>query len=110
MKAQPLKLSDGQYVMATPAEATHLKIALPGSIPERIIPVIASGCRANSPNWSWNGCIDKPTLRPSILTKTYHGDTIKDICHSWITDGQVQFLADSTHSLAGTTAELAELD
>lgn len=51
--------------------------------------------------WTWNGDSDKPTLQPSILVTLDIGH-----CHSFVTDGQIQFLPDSTHALAGHTVEL----
>ena len=32
------------------------------------------------------------------------------ICHSFVTDGKIQFLSDCTHGLAGQTVELSEID
>lgn len=82
---------------------------LPGPMPSRIIPVITSGQRDGTPNWTWNGSTDKPTLRPSILTK---GRTEKgeQVCHTWITDGEAQFLSDCSHEFAGQTLDLLEVD
>jgi len=31
------------------------------------------------------------------------------VCHSYVTDGRIQFLADCTHALAGLTVDLPEL-
>lgn len=83
--------------------------------------------------WGFNGNKDAPTFTPSILTKGGHyadhhkqGDTCwctfykeekhKDdpikfecsICHSFVTDGMIQFLGDCTHALAGQTVELPD--
>jgi len=55
--------------------------------------------------WTWDGDREKPTARPSILqtiTKEQGGMR----CHLIMTDGQLQFLADSEHSLAGTTVPM----
>jgi hypothetical protein len=52
--------------------------------------------------WQWNGDRDKPTIRASILVRG------KTICHSFITDGKIQFLPDCTHELSGKTVELEE--
>jgi hypothetical protein len=30
-------------------------------------------------------------------------------CHSFVTDGRIQFLSDSTHALAGQTVDLPEI-
>ena len=53
--------------------------------------------------WGWNGDFDQPTITPSILSKGG-----QHICHAYITNGQIQYLADSTHALAGQTVNLPE--
>lgn len=86
-----------------------------------------------SPRWSWNGSMGKPTFSPSILVKStvltekgnadyeawYESgcqkrdepfETVPTICHSFITDGRIQFLGDCTHSLAGQTVDLPEIE
>lgn len=82
----------------------------------------------NGPRWQWNGDVDKPTFSPSILVTnghylsgwngdscwcTYnkeHPDDKKKFkctcCHSFITDGNIQFLNDCSHELAGKTVPL----
>jgi len=62
------------------------------------------------PVWTWNQSLDKPTFTPSILVKHYIGDQIKLICHSFVTDGKIQYLNDCTHELAGQTVELPDFD
>lgn len=66
--------------------------------------------------WTFNGDFDKPTIRDSVLTRSYrkNPDTGKydieiDKCHSYITDGKIEFLSDCQHSLAGQTVELPEI-
>lgn len=65
----------------------------------------------DGPNWGFNGSLDSPTFTPSVLV-TYPGkDAGQDgappaVCHSFVTDGQIQFLSDCTHSLAGQTVPL----
>ena len=83
---------------------------------------------ANGSRWGWNGSADKPTFTPSILVTSGHysrwhkpgapcwcstkhpsGDDWGfgcGICHSFVTDGRIQFLSDCTHALAGQTVEL----
>lgn len=77
--------------------------------------------------WQWNGNRDFPTLTPSILVRSGHyasGDSsscwctynaahpddpapfVCSVCHSFVTDGKIIFLVDSTHSYAGKTVEL----
>jgi len=62
--------------------------------------------------WSFNGDIKLPTFTPSLLVRT--GFNKKDIpakvCHSYITDGSIRFLADCTHDLAGQTVILPDVD
>jgi hypothetical protein len=58
------------------------------------------------PCWQWNGKLDKPTFSPSILVN--YGDG--RICHSFVTDGRIQFLGDSSHALKGKTVEIPEWD
>lgn len=66
---------------------------------------------ASGPIWNWNGSLSKPTVSPSLLV-TYDGlDAGKNgapesVCHSYITDGNIQFLGDCTHSLRGQTVPL----
>lgn len=70
--------------------------------------------------WGWNGSVDAPTVTPSIKTwwpKTRGGDVVVDewgkavdhVCHSYVRDGRIEYLADSTHRLAGQTVPLAEM-
>jgi uncharacterized protein DUF6527 len=61
--------------------------------------------------WGWNGSLDAPTITPSILFQWYHkGDPPIDArCHSFIKDGQIEFLSDCTHALAGKTVLLPEM-
>lgn len=109
MKAEPLQLHNGAYRQCNPSIATHLRLKLPGPLPNRIIPVIISGSRSGTPNWTWNGSVDHPTLKPSVLTRG--GDIDGEvICHSWINDGKVQFLDDCSHELANKTLDLLEVD
>lgn len=109
MKAQPLQMIDGKFTQCLPKLATHLKIKRPSKMSTVILPVTITGIRKGTRNWSWNGDVDKPTLRPSILTRSDYGKKAY-VCHSQVTDGMVQFLTDSTHSLAGTNCDLIDVD
>jgi hypothetical protein len=81
---------------------------------------------------SFNGDFEKPTFQPSLLCTgtrfTEKGeaeykawcdsgyperngakfDSKPDRCHSYVTNGMIQFLSDCTHELAGQTVELPE--
>ncbi len=67
------------------------------------------------PRWGYNGNPDAPTFTPSVLVR-YEGadaDTpegIPSVCHSFVTDGRIQFLGDCTHHLAGQTVALPDFD
>lgn len=80
-----------------------------------------------SPRWSFNGDLDRPTFTPSILargeewTPPVTGENLDEwkrapwpqtkvqtVCHSFVTDGRIQFLSDCTHALAGQTVDLQD--
>lgn len=66
--------------------------------------------------WGYNGNADSPTFTPSIHVTYPHWVPpaptdqeqvqVTDTCHSFVTDGQIQFLGDCTHPLAGQTVPL----
>lgn len=81
--------------------------------------------------WKYNGDPESPTFRESVLVKSGHYAGFGDsdacwctynakqksqglpeapfrcrLCHSYVTDGKIQFLSDSTHSLSGQTVNL----
>lgn len=98
------------------------------------------GCRerhmVTTPRWTFSGTEERPTIRPSILVTSGHytprfkkGDACWctfyrdhpqedpgslrfrcERCHSFVTDGNIKFLDDSTHALSGKTVELPDLD
>jgi len=64
----------------------------------------------NPARWAWNGSTDKPTLTPSILVTYDMGeDHTPNRCHSFVTNGEIQYLSDCTHALAGQTVPLEEM-
>jgi hypothetical protein len=105
MKAKPVKLIHGEGYQECPiSEATHVTLNIPGPSGTLTLPVILSGTREGTGCWSWNGSTEAPTLRPSVLT---NGHDFR--CHSWINDGQAQFLDDSSHEHAGKTLDLLDV-
>lgn len=77
------------------------------------------------PSWSFNGNFDRPTFSPSVLVhgvqrltedeyqRVMAGEKIEPRplrCHSFVTDGQIQFLGDCTHAMAGQTVALRAFD
>ena len=74
--------------------------------------------------WTCNDDAEHPTIQPSVLVHSHptlvdedlEGDALtasENIrqtpqCHSFVTDGRIQFLDDSTHALAGQTVDLPD--
>jgi len=81
------------------------------------------------PRWTWNGDAVKPTFSPSVLTwwsepanldneealqrdiqaARESGGKVPQVdkrCHSFVKDGQMQFLGDCTHAMAGQTVDI----
>ena len=84
------------------------------------------------PRWGYNGNAEAPTFTPSILIRSGHyvpgyeagpcwctyakehpdeDEVFKcSVCHSFVRDGQIQFLNDCTHALAGQTVQLPDFE
>lgn len=69
--------------------------------------------------WKWNGSLEKPTITPSVLCWLHHrADEDEEErkyvdsrrCHSYVTDGRIQFLSDCGHELAGQTVDLPDIE
>jgi hypothetical protein len=58
-------------------------------------------------SWTFNGDVDKPTVSPSILVGSL-GEVPR--CHSFIKDGNIQFLSDCDHLLKNQTVEIPEFN
>lgn len=71
-----------------------------------MLPVEGTG----HPTWEWNGDADAPTISPSVLATTPFPpeDGGPEVCHHFLRNGQLQFLTDSTHPLAGQTVALPD--
>ena len=79
------------------------------------------------PLWTFNGNYERPTFTPSILVNGVQaeldesgewtgewiygadGKPLPQVCHSFVTDGQIQFLGDCTHSLGGQTVPIPDM-
>lgn len=57
------------------------------------------------PCWEWNGDVERPTFSPSLLVRFVHGS---GVCHSFVRDGRIEFLTDSTHALAGQAVDMPD--
>lgn len=66
----------------------------------------------SGPTWEFNGDEARPTFTPSLLCngnakpEDLHPHTTSHRCHIYVTDGQVRYLGDCTHKLAGQTLPL----
>lgn len=81
------------------------------------------------PRWTWNGDVDKPVFGPSVLVtgtewltddeharlmRGEHVEATPKRCHTFVgcngaAPGQIIFLGDCTHALAGQVTDLAPL-
>ena len=90
----------------------------PGCQDEHHVPTVGEKA------WGFNGSLEAPTFTPSILVRGVVPITNEEAdrvmagenvarrsfcCHSFVTDGRVQFLGDCTHELAGKTVDLPEV-
>lgn len=61
--------------------------------------------------WTFNGDVNNPTFAPSLLVRFNWGENREPKrCHSFIRNGNMEYLTDCTHELAGTTVELPEIE
>ena len=60
--------------------------------------------------WSFNGDYERPTFHPSMGANFsgYYPDRPR--CHSFLTDGVWNFLADSTHKMAGQSVAMIPIE
>lgn len=68
------------------------------------------GCGYGHPfdtrRWQWNESMERPTFTPSLLVNKDHPSR----CHSFVTDGRIQFLDDCHHELKGKTVDLPPVE
>ena len=107
--------------------------------PDSLIYFFCPGCRELHPfdkRWTFNGDFERPTFSPSLrlgpswrmptgwdsdaAPKNPDGSlilgpegrilgSVEHTCHLFLRDGQLQFLSDCTHELAGKTVQLPDL-
>jgi hypothetical protein len=75
---------------------------------------------------SWQVNTDTATISPSVLVHSHQTFINNDLtddallapdnitttpqCHSYVTNGHIQYLSDTTHALSGQTVELPDWD
>lgn len=101
MKAKPMKRVNCVWVGCSVVEAEVVQLHVPGPYPTRFIPI------HGKTGWRWNGDTKRPTLRPSILQREFGGNPR---CHSYVTNGQIIFLKDCQHELAGQVFDLLDVE
>lgn len=107
-------------------EGDMLAFRCPGCQEYHVVSVTAG-------RWSWNGDVDHPTFSPSILVQSGHYAEGKQgkigsgcwcdynarhpshpspfrcrQCHCFVYDGQIRYLADCSHELAGQAVDLPD--
>lgn len=112
----------------------------PGCNEEHVLPVlwtpegaVLSPHTIGVGRWRFNGDLVTPTIDPSVLVRSghfaqhfneggscwceynaVHADNpapfVCYLCHSYVRDGLIEFLPDSTHALAGQTVALPEVE
>lgn len=93
----------------------------PGCKEMHQVRVRADGQHHPGSTWGFNLNFEKPTFTPSVLVRGKRritddeydriraGEKLQipdQVCHSFVTDGQIQFLGDCTHEQAGQTVPL----
>lgn len=92
------------------ASADHLLWWCPGCEDAHLVPI-----QPAAPNgWGFDGDFERPSLTPSVLVHGVDpvpGSGFKGwpTCHSFVIRGRIEYLADSTHPLAGQTVPMVEL-
>lgn len=69
--------------------------------------------------WQFDGNKDMPTISPSILVTWAANPNASEefkeyrntrVCHSYVRNGQIEFLSDCTHHLAGKIVDLPDIE
>ena len=101
MKAELITRPDG---------TSYLLFTVKGMDFETQLPVITKGNRDKTYAWTWNGSLDKPTVRPSVKTQYVDRDGNEVTIHYWLNDGICQCLSDCTDGNAGKNLELNDIE
>jgi len=60
----------------------------------------------NKAMWIFDDNMDNPSIEPSITIKKGN----QTLCHLYIKNGKIEYLADCRHKLAGKTVEMEDID
>ncbi len=99
-----------KHVKADDGAHYGYRFECPGCDEPHVIPT-----KPHDRGWDFSGDESRPTFSPSILVHP-HGILREDgsvgqsfQCHSFVRDGRIEFLSDSTHKLAGQTVDLPDV-
>lgn len=85
------------------------------------IAIYCEGCKyhhaffVGENGWTFNNDFVKPTFTPSMLVngsipEEFKGKEGYKRCHSFVADGEIQYLSDCEHEFKNTTRKLLPLD
>lgn len=100
-----------------PEDSSNVSFYCYGCKYRHFIPI---NSKSFGPTWLWNESLESPTLSPSINVVIDRWEPpatpenpnpgvqhlVKYVCHSFVTDGKIKYLDDSTHEFAGQTLDL----
>lgn len=113
--------------------AKALPVHSDGKVVGHVIMCPACGCgHLFDGRWAFNGDTEKPTFSPSMLVRgqrypsgrqfpnddehkrmmageDFRPQMVPTWCHSFVTDGRIEYLADCTHALKGRTVDLPDV-
>lgn len=119
-------MARAKIVIDAAGQPYGVRIDCPGCGGHHVLPTTPG----HGAQWSWNGNLERPTFSPSVLVRSGHyaDGTPPDrcclcanarewqkpsfcgVCHSFVRDGRIEFLADCTHALAGQTVDLPPIE
>jgi len=97
-----------QRVNTTDGNLYGYQFTCPGCSRIHLLPV-GMGTGHMYPHWRFNDDLEAPTFEPSIQARWDSGPgSHMNICHSFVRNGNIQFMDDCTHSLRGQTVALMD--
>lgn len=103
MRAKPLYSGENNTI--EPNVIWGYMIMCPGCKSEHVLTTNPKFWNDGDP-WIFNGDKERPTFNPSLLIWKDNPDSR---CHSFIKNGQIQFLGDCGHELKNQTIDLPEI-
>lgn len=87
-------LNDGTHIWYCPACDTHHGGPINNSGPV---------------SWDFDGDYENPTFSPSFLVRMPRADKV-NVCHTFVRNGEIQYLSDCTHEMAGKTVKMIDIE